>query len=130
MLPVELTNNVHWVGVNDRTTDLFEGLWPIDHGVTYNAYLKKKKKTALIDPVRISKVQILLEKIDAVSDLSEIDYIILHHMEQDHTSSLNVLRGLAPEVTIVGTKKTKEMLASFYGITENVRVVEETFFFV
>lgn len=126
MLPVQLAENVHWVGVNDRTTGLFEGIWPIEReGVTYNAYLIQDEKTALIDPVRISKVQLLLEKINAVSDISEIDYIILNHMEQDHTSSLEVLRGLMPEVTIVGTEKTKAMLEGFYGITENVRVVED-----
>jgi flavorubredoxin len=126
MLPVELTENVHWVGVNDRTTALFEGIWPIEReGVTYNAYLIQDDRTALIDPVRISKVQLLLEKIDAVSDLSDIDYIILHHMEQDHTTSLEVLKGLIPDVTIVGTEKTKEMLESFYGITDNIQVVED-----
>ncbi len=123
MQPVEIAKDAHWVGVNDRTTDLFEGLWPIDDGVTYNAYLINDDQTALIDPVRISKVELLLEKIEAVTDLSSIEYIILNHMEQDHTGSLNVLKRLLPEVTFVGTEKTQGMLESFYGISDNVRVV-------
>lgn len=125
MLPVEMAKDVYWVGVNDRTTDLFEGIWPIDQGVTYNAYLLRNEKTALIDPVRISKVQRLIEQLEAVCEPTDIDYLILNHMEQDHTGSLNVLRSIMPDTTIVGTEKTRDMLESFYGITENVEVVED-----
>ncbi len=123
---VQIEPQVHWVGVNDHTTDLFEGLWPLQPaGVSYNAYLVDDAEPALIDPVRVSKSQMFLEHVAEVVDPAELSYLILHHMEQDHTSSLNILRRVNPDCTIVCTEKATEMLESFYGITENVTVVED-----
>lgn len=123
---MQIKPQVHWVGVNDHTTDLFEGLWPLQPaGVSYNAYLVNDEEPALIDPVRVSKSQMFLEHVAEVVDPADLSYLILHHMEQDHTSSLNILRRINPDCTIVCTEKATEMLESFYGITENVTVVED-----
>ena len=126
MPAIEIKPNVYWIGVNDRTTDLFEGLWPIEReGVSYNAYLINDEKKALIDLSKGLKADEFFANIAAIVDLAEIDYVIINHMEPDHTGVLRTLRKIAPSVTILGTAKTKKMLQSFYGITENVAVVAD-----
>jgi anaerobic nitric oxide reductase flavorubredoxin len=126
MSAVEISPNVYWVGVNDRTTDLFEGLWPITQvGVTYNAYLLRDEKRAIIDLSKSIKVDEFLDQLAEVTDLTMLDYIVVNHMEPDHSGVLRTLLRIAPQAEILGSQKTKAMLASFYGITENVRVVED-----
>jgi len=122
----ELKPGIHWVGVNDRTTDLFEGLWPITkEGVTYNSYLVKGEKTALIDLTKSIKGDEFLAQIEELADVSKIDYIVINHMEPDHTGLLRTFRKLAPQALILGSAKTKEMLRGFFGIEDGVRVVAD-----
>jgi anaerobic nitric oxide reductase flavorubredoxin len=124
MLDAAIAQGVTWIGVNDRTTDLFEGLWPIqDVGVTYNSYLVAAQKKAIIDLSKAIKTDEYLGQIARMVKLSEIDYLILNHMEPDHTGVLRTLRSIAPRATILGTPKLVAMLESWYGITEGVRAV-------
>lgn len=126
MPPIEVKPNVYWIGVNDRTTDLFEGLWPItQEGVSYNAYLINDEKKAIIDLSKAFKTGEFFEQIDQVTDVSQLDYVIVNHMEPDHSGVLQTLRRIAPQITILGTEKTRAMLESFYGITEGVQVVQD-----
>lgn len=126
MPAVEIKPDVHWIGVNDRTTDLFEGLWPItQEGISYNTYLVAGDQKALIDLAKGFKTDEFLAQVAEVIDPADLDYIVINHMEPDHTGILGVLRHIAPKATILGTKKTKEMLEAFYQITENVRTVED-----
>jgi len=126
MPAVEIRPGVYWIGVNDRTTDLFEGLWPItQEGVSYNAYLVDDDKKAIIDLVKAVKTDEFFSQIAEVIELSELDYIVINHMEPDHTGVLRSFRKIAPRATILGSEKTKEMLASFYGLTDNVRAVTD-----
>ena len=126
MQPVEIRPNIYWVGMNDRKTELFEGLWSIRGvGVSYNSYLIVDKKKVLIDVTSKLTTDELFEHIKAFIDPAELDYIVINHMEPDHSGALKALLLLAPQATLLGSAKTKEMLASFYGITENVRVVAD-----
>ena len=126
MPAIEIRPDVHWIGVNDRTTDLFEGLWPItNEGVSYNAYLINDEKKAIVDLAKAFKGDEFFDHIAEIVDLSEIDYLVINHMEPDHTGVLRTLRKIAPGAVILGSHKTKAMLESFYGVTENVRVVED-----
>jgi anaerobic nitric oxide reductase flavorubredoxin len=126
MLPIEIKPDIYWIGVNDRTTDLFEGLWPItQEGVSYNAYLINDEKTAIIDLAKALKTDEFFDQIDQVSDISQLDYVVINHMEPDHSGILRILRRMAPQTTILGTEKTRAMLESFYGITERVEVVQD-----
>jgi flavorubredoxin len=123
---VEIRPDVYWVGVNDRTTDLFEGLWPITkEGVSYNSYLIDDEKKAIIDLTKSLKGDEFLAQIDEVTDISKIDYIVVNHMEPDHSGLLRTFRRIAPRATILGSAKTKDMLESFFSIKDNVRVVND-----
>jgi anaerobic nitric oxide reductase flavorubredoxin len=126
MPPIEIKPNIYWIGVNDRTTDLFEGLWPItQEGVSYNAYLIDDEKKAIIDLAKALKTDEFFGQIDQIIDISDLDYVVVNHMEPDHSGVLTTLRRIAPQVTILGTEKTHAMLESFYGITEGVQVVQD-----
>jgi anaerobic nitric oxide reductase flavorubredoxin len=126
MPPIEIKPNVHWIGVNDRTTDLFEGLWPItQEGVSYNAYLIDDEKKAIIDLAKALKTDEFFGQIDQIIDIADLDYVVVNHMEPDHSGVLNTLRRIAPQITILGTEKTRAMLESFYSITDGVQVVQD-----
>ena len=121
MPAIEIKPDIYWIGVNDRTTDLFEGMWPItEEGVTYNSYLINDEKKAIIDLSKAIKTDVFFDNISEKVNLNELDYIIINHMEPDHTGVFQVLKKLAPQCKILGTPKTKKMLETFYGITENV----------
>ncbi|MBN2552777.1 MAG: FprA family A-type flavoprotein [Spirochaetales bacterium] len=126
MPAVEIRKNVYWIGVNDRTTDLFEGIWPIEkEGVSYNAYLLLDKKKVLIDLSKALKTDEFFNQIQDLVAIQDLDYIVMNHLEPDHTGVLNTFRQINPRATILGTPKMKELLANFYGITENFQVVED-----
>ena len=126
MPAVEMKSNMYWIGVNDRTTDLFEGIWPISHeGVSYNAYLIKDEKNALIDLAKAFKSDEFFDHISEMIDISAIDYVIMNHLEPDHSGVLSTFLKINPNVRILCSAKAKDMLNGFYGISENVQVVED-----
>jgi len=120
----EIKDGIYWVGVNDRKNDLFESYWPIPDGISYNSYLVKDEKTALIDGVKEGFTEEFLRKTEPLTDLEEVDYVVINHMEPDHTGVFPSLRRINPEITFVGTEKTRDLLESFYGITDGIKVVE------
>ena len=121
-----IKDGAYWIGVNDRTKDLFEGLWPIrDVGISYNSYFIDDEQKAIIDLTSSGKEQEFLSQLSDVGDISEVDYLVVNHMEPDHSGGLKTIRNLAPDLTLLGSKKTVEMLESFFGITENIRAVED-----
>lgn len=126
MLPVEIKPDIYWIGVDDRTTDLFEGLWPITkEGISYNSYFIRDKKNAIIDLAKSIKGDELFENISDLTDLTEIDYIVINHMEPDHSGIIRTFRKISPETVILGSKRTKDMLEDFYGIKNKVEVVND-----
>lgn len=115
----QIKNNVHYVGINDRNKNLFEGLWPLPDGVSYNSYIIDDEKVCLIDTVDVSFFVQFIENIRRVIGDRKIDYLVINHMEPDHSGSLALFKKYYPEVQIIGNKKTFEMLKGFYGIGEN-----------
>jgi flavorubredoxin len=112
--------------LNDRTTDLFEGIWPVAaEGVTYNSYLIRDRKKVLIDLAKGFKTDEYIERIDALVPLTDIDYLVINHMEPDHTGAIRAFSRIPKNLTIIATEKAKEMLEAFYGISANVRVVSD-----
>ncbi|MCS7286412.1 MAG: FprA family A-type flavoprotein [Anaerolineae bacterium] len=126
MPPISIAPGIFWVGINDRTTDLFEGLWPIEReGVSYNYYIILDEKKVLIDLAKGFKTDEFFSNIAEVTNPAEIDYVVINHMEPDHTGTLYTFRQVAPKATIIVTPKGAELLKNFFGITENVKVVED-----
>lgn len=125
MLVKEIKEGVFYVGVNDRRTHLFENMWPIPHGVSYNSYLIKDEKTVLFDTVEVGQFSSFIKKVQYVLDGRQLDYLVINHMEPDHGGSIDLLRSYYPDVTIVGNKKTFGMLDGYFGITDNLLEVKE-----
>jgi flavorubredoxin len=124
--PINVTEKVYWIGVNDRETALFENLWPLDKGVAYNSYLINDEKVALVDTVKINKMEIYFEKIQEILEKGkQVDYLIINHMEPDHSGAIKEVLHYFPNTKIVGNKKTLDMLQEFYGIEENLYLVED-----
>lgn len=126
MPAVEMKPGVYWIGVNDRTTDLFEGMWPItSEGVSYNAYVIDGEKKVLVDTAKDIKGDALLDQIAEVFDPAKLDYIVVNHMEPDHTGVLRTLRRVAPNATLLCTQRAQKMLVNYFQITDNVRAVTD-----
>ncbi len=122
---IPLTQSITWVGANDRETELFEGIWPLPRGVSYNSYLIAGEKVALVDTVKHTSFERHLEKIRQTIGDRTVDYLIINHMEPDHSGSVNLLLNVFPELKIVGNKKTADFLSRFYGVRSNVVTVED-----
>ena len=115
-LSVEIDKNWHYIGVNDRDTRLFENMWPLENGVAYNSYLYTGEKTALLDTVKINKSGLFVEKLEAALKGRPIDYLIVHHMEPDHSGSITSVLDLYPDIKLVGNKKTREFLENYFQL--------------
>ena len=113
-----ITDNIYYVGVNDRNKNLFEGLWPLPNGVSYNSYLIVDEKVCLIDTVEVDFFTQFIENIQEVIGDRPIDYLVVNHMEPDHSGSIALIRKYYPEIQVIGNKKTFGMLSGFYGISE------------
>lgn len=123
---VNINENVHWVGINDRRIELFENLWPMAHGVSYNSYLINDDKVALIDTAEGGQLDEYLRKIHSIiGKEKKLDYLIVNHMEPDHSGLINSIVHHYPDVKIVGNNKTFDMITNFYGITNNFHPVKE-----
>ena len=115
----QIVNNIYYVGVNDRNKSLFEGLWPLPNGVSYNSYLVVDDKVALIDTVEVDFFTQFLENIHAVIGDRAIDYLVINHMEPDHSGSIALIKKYYPDIQIIGNKKTLGMMEGFYGVTDH-----------
>ena len=123
--PLTLTSDVQWVGVNDTETERFEDLWEIPEGISYNSYLVfGSKKTALIDSVHERYEAEHLEKIRRLVDPSSIDYIVLNHMEPDHTGAVPRILELSPDAQVVLTPIALNLLKHFYHIEPKTVIVK------
>ena len=124
---LEIAENIYYVGVDDRKNHLFENLWPVPNGISYNAYLIKDEKIALIEGgVKIDFERQFFENLRKIIDISKIDYIVVNHMEPDHTGTLQTLFKLAPNSKIVITSMGKKMLKDFYNIDDTERIIVVT----
>ncbi len=112
----EITNQIYYVGVNDRNKNLFEGLWPLPNGVSYNSYLIDDDKVCLVDTVEVDFFVTFIQNIHDVIGDRPIDYLVINHMEPDHSGSLALIKKYYPNIQIIGNKKTFGMMSGFYGI--------------
>ena len=122
----KISKRIYSVGVNDHDKVLFEGLWPLPYGVSYNSYLVVDEKVALIDTVEAGFEEEFLTNIyEAIGD-REIDYLVVNHMEPDHSSLVGYMLNKYPGLRIVANAKTVPMLQGYYGTPmEKILVVKE-----
>ena len=120
----KITENIYYVGVNDRNKTLFEGLWPLPNGVSYNSYLVVGEKVALVDTVEVDFFIPFLENVREVLGDRPIDYVVVNHMEPDHSGSLALIRKYYPEAQIIGNKKTFDMMRGFYQLSDGLLEVK------
>lgn len=122
---IPIVKDVYWVGVNDRLTPLFEAIWPIPRGISYNSYLILDEKVALIDAVKDQSACRYLKKLRHLLGPGRgIDYLVINHLEPDHSGTVPILREAFPAMQVVGNRKTAEFLKDMYGI-EDTRLVQD-----
>ena len=123
----KLSEDMYWIGGNDRRLSLFESVFPIPRGVSYNSYLILDNKTVLLDSVDRSVSGVFFENIEHLLGERMLDYIIVNHMEPDHCASLGELVFRYPEVKIVCNSKTEAMIKQFFSfdISDKVIIVSE-----
>jgi len=125
MQQIKLSDHIYYLGFNDRRTHLFENIWPIPHGVSYNSYLIVDEKVALIDTVERQFIDDYLEQIERIIGDRKIDYLVINHMEPDHSGALRALITKYPDITLVGNKKTFGFVESFYFTPKNILEVND-----
>lgn len=119
----QIKDDLYWVGGSDRRLALFENMYPIPRGVSYNAYLVLDEQTVLLDTVDRSISDQFLENIAHVLGGRKLDYLIVNHMEPDHCALIEELILRYPELRIVGNAKTFSMMKQFYGFDADSRAV-------
>ena len=120
---MKLSDKLFYVGVNDDEKSLFEGLWPLPYGVSYNSYIVADEKVALIDTVEQGFEDEFLSNVaDAIGDRN-VDYLVVNHMEPDHSSLTAYMLERYPDMKIVANVKTVPMLKGYYGVSEDRMLV-------
>ncbi len=123
---MQITNEIKYVGVNDRTIDLFEGQYVVPNGVSYNSYVIMDDKIAVFDTVDKRKTEDWLSNVENVLGGKKPDYLVISHMEPDHSASIDAFLKKYPSVTVVGNEKTFNIAERFFGdIFQNKLVVKE-----
>ena len=112
---MEITRDIRYVGVNDHSVDLFEGQYVVPGGMAYNSYVILDEKIAVMDTVDGGFTALWLENIKAVLKERTPDYLVVHHMEPDHSAGINAFTAAYPEAIVVSSAKAFVMMKNFYG---------------
>lgn len=122
-----VTDSIIYVGANDYDIDLFEGQYKVPEGMAYNSYIIKDEKNVVIDTIDKRKTEEWLANVEEALGGEALDYLVVQHMEPDHSASIKALKEKYPDVTIVGNKKTFNMISQFFpGMTvENKMIVQD-----
>lgn len=122
---VEVAPGVQWVGLNDRASQFFERLWPLPYGVSYNSYLVLGEKSALIDTVLKPGDTSYWDRIMEQTAGHQLDYLVINHMEPDHSGAIGMIVTHCPQITIVGNKQTKKLLDAMVPGCQNFMEVSD-----
>ncbi len=122
---VKVSERISRIGVNDRTTELFEGLWPLPNGVAYNSYIIMDEKTALLDTVKLGFDKDFEERVTETLGGRELDYLIINHMEPDHTGEIKSIVKRYPNVKIIGNSKTTKIFEAYFDNISNYEEIKE-----
>ena len=122
-----IEEDLYWIGSEDRRIKLFENIIPIQNGVSYNSYIIMDEKTVLLDTVDYSVGKQFLENLEFVLNGKKLDYLIINHMEPDHSSIISEIVLRYPEVKLIGNMQTAKMLKQFFDfdVDSRMQVVKE-----
>lgn len=109
------SNSIFYAGVNDHITDLFEGQYPVPDGMSYNSYVIKDDKIAVMDSVDVRFAEEWLNNVQNISDGKKPDYLVIQHMEPDHSASIMRFMEVYPQTTVVSNQKAFAMMKNFFG---------------
>lgn len=123
----KVTDKIYWIGGDDRRIALFENVYPVPCGVSYNAYFVSDEKTMVIDTVDHSVSKVFFENIAHELDGRDLDYLVVNHMEPDHAATIGELILRYPKATIVCNQKIAAMLKQFFDfdVDSRARIVKE-----
>ncbi|MFR9649729.1 MAG: FprA family A-type flavoprotein [Rikenellaceae bacterium] len=121
----KLSDGIYMLRANDRRTQLFENHIPLPSGVAYNCYIINDEKTALFDTIHSSFGDELLDTIKQVIGDKSLDYLVIHHLEPDHSGEIKSVIAQYPSVEIYGNKKTFEILKSYLGEVANLVEIKD-----
>lgn len=123
----KVADDLIWVGADDRRLAMFEGVYSVSRGVSYNSYLLLDEKTVVFDTVDHAVEKTFLENVEHGLNGRTLDYLVVQHMEPDHSATIRTLLMLYPEAEVVCSKKTEGMLRQFFGdaVKMNIKVVGE-----
>jgi flavorubredoxin len=116
MTDINISDSIKYIGVNDKTLDLFESQYKIPNGVSYNSYLILDKKVALMDTVDSRATDEWIANLEKALDGRTIDYLVISHLEPDHAANIQNIMEKHPEMKLVGNKKTFDMLPQFFDV--------------
>lgn len=116
MKNIEVTNLIKYIGVDDKTIDLFESQYKVPNGISYNSYLIKDEKNVVMDTVDSRKTEDWLKNLEEALEGEKVDYLVVSHMEPDHASNIELLSNKYPEMKIVGNNKTFMYIKQFFNI--------------
>ncbi len=127
MVNVYISDSIKYIGVDDKTLDLFEGQYIIPNGVSYNSYVIMDEKIAVMDTVDSRATQQWLENLDKVLEGKQPDYLVISHMEPDHGSNVQLFAEKYPQAILVGNGKTFSMMKQFFNldVTDRTLTVKE-----
>lgn len=123
MYDMKISDSVVYIGVNDKTIDLFESQYHVPNGVSYNSYLILDEKTAVMDTVDKRATNEWLKNLDKALNGRTVDYLVVSHLEPDHASNIQLLAEKFPEMKLVGNAKIFSMLPQFFDFDLEGRTV-------
>ncbi len=117
---MNITPDIRYIGVNDHTIDLFEGQYRVPHGMSYNSYVILDEKIAVLDTVDARFAPEWFEQLQSTLGNRNPDYLIVQHMEPDHSANLGSFLQRYPSTTVVASAQAKTMIKNFFGIGDNL----------
>ena len=114
-MQVKISDSIKYIGVDDKTIDLFESQYLVPNGISYNSYLIVDEKVAIMDTVDKRKTDEWLENLDRELNGRTPDYLVISHLEPDHASNIKVVSEKYPSMKLVGNAKTFSMLPQFFS---------------
>ncbi|MCM1043912.1 MAG: FprA family A-type flavoprotein [Candidatus Gastranaerophilales bacterium] len=118
-----ISEGIKYIGVDDKTIDLFESQYPVANGISYNSYLILDNKTVLMDTVDARRTKVWEDRLTEALAGRGLDYLVISHLEPDHGGSIGRLLELYPDVTLVGNAKTFSMLPQFFKLDSSVKML-------